>query len=102
MTGTPHLWVRAEQRQNESRVGITPDRAAALIERGFQITIEDNDTRAIGIEGYAAAGCTIAPAHMDKRPDKRHHLWPKGTARGRNPTSCLGTPTRGNHRRKPY
>ena len=29
-----HLWVRAEQRANEERVGLTPDGAAALLAAG--------------------------------------------------------------------
>ncbi|SNX68289.1 saccharopine dehydrogenase (NAD+, L-lysine-forming) [Cereibacter ovatus] len=56
-----HLWVRAEQRPNEERVGLTPEGAAALIARGIAVTIEASRSRAISIEGYAAAGCAIAP-----------------------------------------
>lgn len=56
-----HLWVRAEQRANEDRVGLTPAGAAALIGAGIRVTVEDSDTRAIPIEGYRKAGCTIAP-----------------------------------------
>lgn len=57
----PHIWVRAEQRQSEQRVGITPDGVTALMARGFQITVEHSSCRAIPIDGYAATGCTIAP-----------------------------------------
>jgi len=57
-----HLWVRAEQRPNETRVGLTPDGARALIAAGFQLTVEDSPTRAIPITGYAQAGAAIAPA----------------------------------------
>ncbi|WP_176249019.1 MULTISPECIES: saccharopine dehydrogenase [unclassified Sulfitobacter] len=60
MTQT-HLWVRAEQRDNETRVGITPKGAAALIEQGFKVTVEASDTRVIPTDAYAQAGCTIAP-----------------------------------------
>lgn len=56
-----HLWVRAEQRENEERVGLTPDGAAALIAAGLRVTVEQSSTRAIGIEGYRNAGCEIAP-----------------------------------------
>lgn len=56
-----HLWVRAEQRDNEKRVGLTPVGAAALIERGLLVTVERSTARAISIDGYAAAGCVIAP-----------------------------------------
>ena len=41
-----HLWVRAEQRENEDRVGITPEGAKALIEAGYQVTVEDSENRA--------------------------------------------------------
>ncbi|MDF1716792.1 MAG: saccharopine dehydrogenase [Antarcticimicrobium sp.] len=55
-----HLWVRAEQRPNEDRVGLTPEGAAALIARGIEVTVEESSVRAIPIDGYSAAGCTIA------------------------------------------
>jgi saccharopine dehydrogenase (NAD+, L-lysine-forming) len=58
-----HLWVRAEQRPNEERVGLTPAGAAALIASGITV-------RAIGIDGYVAAGCSIAP----------ENLWPNAPA----------------------
>jgi hypothetical protein len=32
-----HLWVRAEQRPNEERVGLTPEGAAALVKAGVRI-----------------------------------------------------------------
>ncbi len=56
-----HLWVRAEQRQNEARVGLTPDGAASLLARGYQVTVEQSPTRAIAIDEYERAGCEIAP-----------------------------------------
>ncbi|MET4126974.1 saccharopine dehydrogenase [Roseovarius sp. MBR-6] len=56
-----HLWVRAEQRANEERVGLTPEGAAALIRRGFAVTVEESRARAIAINGYRAAGCDIVP-----------------------------------------
>ena len=56
-----HLWVRAEQRENEERVGLTPAGAAELIKAGLRVTVEQSSVRAIGIEGYKAAGCEIAP-----------------------------------------
>ncbi|MFB2532095.1 saccharopine dehydrogenase [Paracoccus sp. p4-l81] len=57
-----HLWVRAEQRPFEERVGITPEGVADLIARGIRVTVEDSPVRAIGIDGYRAAGAEIAPA----------------------------------------
>ncbi len=56
-----HLWVRAEQRPNEERVGLTPDGAAALVKAGLRVTVEESHVRAIPIDGYRAAGCEIAP-----------------------------------------
>ncbi|MFV0493249.1 MAG: saccharopine dehydrogenase [Pseudorhodobacter sp.] len=55
-----HIWVRAEQRPNEERVGITPDGVAALLKEGFAVTVEDSPTRAIATDAYRATGCQIA------------------------------------------
>ena len=55
-----HLWVRAEQRPNEDRVGLTPEGAAALIGSGFRVTVEESRSRAIPLSGYIAAGADIA------------------------------------------
>ncbi|MES2333743.1 MAG: saccharopine dehydrogenase [Pseudomonadota bacterium] len=54
-----HLWVRAEQRPNEERVGLTPEGAAALIKAGIRVTVERSSVRAIPLDGYVAAGCEI-------------------------------------------
>ena len=56
-----HLWVRAEQRPNEQRVGLTPQGAAALIADGYEVTVEESPTRALPMAGYRAAGCAVAP-----------------------------------------
>ncbi len=56
-----HLWVRAEQRPNERRVGVTPDGVAKLIAAGISVTVEASRARVIPIEGYRDAGATIAP-----------------------------------------
>ncbi|WP_304616087.1 saccharopine dehydrogenase [Paracoccus sp. (in: a-proteobacteria)] len=56
-----HLWVRAESRPNEDRVGITPDGVRRLIVQGFAVTVEDSPRRVIATDAYAAAGATIAP-----------------------------------------
>ncbi|MGB3280791.1 MAG: saccharopine dehydrogenase, partial [Pseudorhodobacter sp.] len=52
-----HIWVRAEQRPNEERVGITPQGVAAMLAAGFQVTVEESSVRAIPIDGYRATGC---------------------------------------------
>ena len=41
-----HLWVRAEQRPNEERVGLTPEGAAALLTKGFRVSVEESPVRA--------------------------------------------------------
>ena len=56
-----HLWVRAEQRENEERVGVTLQGAAKLIKAGLRVTVEESSVRAIGIQGYKDVGCEIAP-----------------------------------------
>ncbi len=56
-----HLWVRAEQRANEERTGLTPEGAAKLLQAGFKVTVEQSSVRAIAIAGYIKAGCTIVP-----------------------------------------
>ncbi|MFV1497648.1 saccharopine dehydrogenase [Phaeobacter sp. JH20_02] len=55
-----HLWVRAEQRPNEERVGLTPEGARALIDAGLKVTVEESTVRAIPLQGYIDAGCEIA------------------------------------------
>lgn len=65
-----HLWVRAEQRPNEDRVGLTPQGAAGLIAAGITVTVENSRTRAIAIDGYRDAGCSIAA----------ENLWPSAPA----------------------
>ncbi len=56
-----HIWVRAEQRLNEERVGLTPEGARNLLSKGIRVTIEESSVRAIPLQGYVDAGCDIAP-----------------------------------------
>lgn len=65
-----HLWVRAEQRPNEERVGLTPDGARALLDAGIRVTVEESSVRAIPLEGYRDAGCEIVPENS----------WPRAPA----------------------
>ena len=65
-----HLWVRAEQRAHEERVGLTPEGAAALVAAGIRVSVEESHVRAIGIDGYRAAGCKIVG----------ENLWPQAPA----------------------
>lgn len=58
-----HLWVRAEQRSNEQRVGITPDGVQKMLNAGHKVTVENSSSRAVKIDGYAKTGCDIADEH---------------------------------------
>ncbi|MGC3937730.1 saccharopine dehydrogenase [Roseobacter sp. EG26] len=58
-----HLWVRAEQRDNETRVGLTPEGAAALMAVGIDVTVERSPSRVIADEAYAQMGCTMAKSY---------------------------------------
>ncbi len=64
-----HLWVRAEQRPNEERVGLTPQGAATLIAAGLRVSVEASTVRAIPLDGYRAAGCKIVA----------ENLWPQAS-----------------------
>jgi saccharopine dehydrogenase (NAD+, L-lysine-forming) len=55
-----HIWLRAEPRAHETRVGLTPDGAAQMIAAGFAVTVEDSADRCISTVEYKAAGCAIA------------------------------------------
>lgn len=56
-----HLWVRAESRANEERVGIAPEGVARLCVQGFAVTVEDSAARVIPIDAFRQAGATIVP-----------------------------------------
>ncbi|PTE14564.1 saccharopine dehydrogenase [Pseudogemmobacter blasticus] len=56
-----HLWIRAEQRPNEERVGLLPEGVSALIAAGIRVSVEESSVRAIPIDGYRAAGAEIVP-----------------------------------------
>ena len=54
-----HIWVRAEQREHEERVGITPQGARELLAIGFQVSVETSGARAFRIGDYRDSGCQI-------------------------------------------
>ncbi|MGJ8587504.1 MAG: saccharopine dehydrogenase [Yoonia sp.] len=56
-----HLWVRAESRDNEERVGLTPQGATKLIAAGFRVTVEESTQRILPLADYVAVGCAVAP-----------------------------------------
>ena len=57
-----HLWLRAEHRENEKRVGLTPQGATQLIKKGIRVSVEASDTRIISTKDYKDAGCEIVSA----------------------------------------
>ena len=57
----PRLWLRAETRASERRAPLVPEDAARLVERGFEVTVEDSAQRVFPLADYAAAGCRTAP-----------------------------------------
>ncbi len=57
-----HLWLRAEHRENENRVGLTPQGATRLIQNGIKVSVEASNTRIIPIKDYKDAGCEIVSA----------------------------------------
>ena len=57
-----HLWIRAETRANEARVGITPEGVGNLRAAGMGVTVERSDDRCIPDAEFAAAGAELAPA----------------------------------------
>ena len=58
-----HVWVRAEQRANEKRVGLSPEDAAKLDNAGIKVTVEESTDRIIPTESYAKVGCVISKQH---------------------------------------
>ena len=57
-----HLWLRAELRENEKRVGLTPRGATQLMKEGIKVSVEASDTRIISTKDYKDAGCEIVSA----------------------------------------
>ncbi len=57
-----HLWLRAEHRENEKRVGLTPQGATQLINKGIRVSVEASDKRIISTKDYKDAGCEIVSA----------------------------------------
>lgn len=58
-----HIWLRAEQRDNETRVGLTPKGAAELMAVGIEVSVEASLTRVIPDSTYAEVGCTMVQSH---------------------------------------
>lgn len=58
----PRLWIRHETRQTERRAPVTPADADRLVERGFEVTVEESAQRIFPDQDYATAGCQLVPA----------------------------------------
>lgn len=56
-----HIWIRSEQRANESRTGVTPDGVKALMAAGIDVTVEHSPHRIIPDAAFAETGCAMAP-----------------------------------------
>lgn len=58
-----HLWLRAEQRAHEQRVGLSHQGAKMLVDAGVQLSVEKSSVRAIETQGYEIAGAQIVAEH---------------------------------------
>ncbi len=56
-----HIWIRAEERENEERTGVTPLGVARLIDAGHSVTIEESRQRSIPLGDFVAMGAVSAP-----------------------------------------
>jgi saccharopine dehydrogenase (NAD+, L-lysine forming) len=56
------LWMRSENRPEESRAPITPDDAGRLVRHGAELTVEESPHRVFPVTAYVAAGVSAAPA----------------------------------------
>jgi saccharopine dehydrogenase (NAD+, L-lysine-forming) len=48
------LWLRCETKEFEKRAALTPTTAKALLDAGFDITVEEDPNRIFDIEEYKA------------------------------------------------
>lgn len=59
---TTDIWLRAETKPSEARTPLVPAGAAALLDRGFMLTVERSHHRCISNEAFAQVGCVLAAA----------------------------------------
>ena len=57
---TTHIWLRAETKPSEARTPLVPTGAAALLDKGFTLTIERSNQRCISDEAFSEVGCELA------------------------------------------
>ena len=63
------IWIRAEQRPNEQRIGVTPEGVSKLLDAGFKVTIERDPARAISIQQFEKARIEDAGTWKDAPRD---------------------------------
>ena len=54
-----HVWIRAEARGTERRAPVVPADVPALLDAGFEVTVEESPQRIFPIEEYDAAGASV-------------------------------------------
>lgn len=69
---TIHL--RAETKKNEQRAALTPQYAKVLLDKGFNINIEESDVSIFDTEEYKRVGCKIVPAGSWRNAPKDHYI----------------------------
>ncbi|TIB93839.1 Formate/glycerate dehydrogenase catalytic domain-like protein [Wallemia mellicola] len=62
----PKLWLRSETKEFEKRAALTPATTKALLDRGFDVTVERDPQRIFDDEEYERVGAKLAP----------HSSWP--------------------------
>lgn len=58
----PHIWLRAETKQDEQRTALTPNGAKQLIAAGFQVSIEQSQQNIFNDNDYQQVNCNIVAA----------------------------------------
>ncbi len=58
----PHIWLRAETKQDEQRTALTPNGAQQLIAAGFQVSVEQSQQSIFNDADYQAVNCNIVTA----------------------------------------
>ena len=54
-----HVWIRSEARGTERRAPVVPADVPALLDAGFEVTVEESPQRIFPIEEYDAAGASV-------------------------------------------
>jgi saccharopine dehydrogenase (NAD+, L-lysine-forming) len=57
----PHLWLRAETKAREARCALTPDMAGKVLERGFNVTVEQSHQSVFSTHAFRDLGCEVTP-----------------------------------------